>query len=202
MRNILVSVLMAVIIVGGSSAALAKGARSATIDGGGLPGPIDVNAGSAGGDGFGLVRLAEAAGFFPAVFGQRPDPLIERPSGELGPRFVITWLMPGPTESSSIVQYLYPLAEAGAVTFTPADQDYLGPGTSVGGWYKGGLKLSKVLVDLGMPESATTTLTPQSRTSGDRSSSSSVPAVTLIAGLVGLAGGFGLFLRSRRTATT
>lgn len=199
MRNILVSVFMAVIIVGGSSAALAKGARSATIDGGGLPGPIQVNA---GGDGFPLVRLAQAAGFFPAVFGQTPDPLIGRPRGELGPRFVITWLMPGPTQASSIVQYLYPFAEAGAVTFTPADQDYLGPGTSMGGWYKGGLKLSKVLVDLGMPESATTSLTPRSRTSGDRSSSSSVPAVTLIAGLVGLAGGFGLFLRSRRTATT
>ena len=39
--------------------------------------------------------LTEQTGIFPAVFGQTPDPMQkERPKGDLGPKYTITWTVP------------------------------------------------------------------------------------------------------------
>ena len=44
-----------------------------------------------------LMRLADAAGFFPALFGTSPNPMrTARPAGALGPRYTITYQLPGP----------------------------------------------------------------------------------------------------------
>ena len=60
-----------------------------------------------------LGTLTTASGFFPQVFGQTPDPTQrQRPAGTLGPRYVATYLVPGPNGSSSrLVQHLYPYAK-------------------------------------------------------------------------------------------
>ena len=45
-----------------------------------------------------LMQIAEDAGFFPSVFVTTPNPMLsERPQGELGPRYTITYAMPGPS---------------------------------------------------------------------------------------------------------
>ena len=43
-----------------------------------------------------MMDLAEAAGFFPAAFGQTPDPMTStRPKGDLGPKYSIDYAVPG-----------------------------------------------------------------------------------------------------------
>ena len=92
--------------------ALAKGPSQATVTGPGLAEAI-VLAGL--GD---SSALTEQAGFFPAVFGQTPSPMIKRPAGKLGPRYTIHYVVPGGnTKPYRITQYLYPYATGGAVTY-------------------------------------------------------------------------------------
>ena len=141
--------------------ALAKGPISATISG---PGGGDGSGGggiSIGGDGEGgnstpLGRLVESAGFFPAAFGQTPDPTsAQRPAGDLGPKYVIRYRVPGPNnDEATIVQDVYPYAERGAVTYTKPGQPFFTTERTHGGWFTGGDELQQVLVDSGLPASA------------------------------------------------
>ena len=49
-----------------------------------------------GGGGSAGDNLTQASGFFPAAFGQSPDPMLHRkPAGPLGPRYTIAWKVPG-----------------------------------------------------------------------------------------------------------
>jgi hypothetical protein len=68
-----------------TTSALAKGASEATITGPGLGDGITLaGEGQLGGER--LMQLAEAAGFFPALFATTPNPMrTARPAGELGP---------------------------------------------------------------------------------------------------------------------
>src|SRR6266704_4237053 len=66
------------------TAALAKGASAATIDGGGPGGPgngpngpITLRGDGEPGSGTDLGTLADLSGLFPAMFGQSPDPMLE-----------------------------------------------------------------------------------------------------------------------------
>src|SRR6059058_458274 len=87
MKRLLVLALVAVGALLAASAALGKGASQATINGPGLRGGGIVLRSDSGGDpssGSRLGQLANAAGFFPAVFGQAPDPMLrDRPKGTL-----------------------------------------------------------------------------------------------------------------------
>jgi len=58
-----------------------------------------------------IMQLAEAAGFFPASFGE-PDMMLDRrPAGNLGPRYRVEYRVPGPDDDElRIVQDLYPYA--------------------------------------------------------------------------------------------
>ena len=81
-------------------AALGKGASEATIVGPGVDGPITLagvsSRGQPGGDLQLLARIADESGFFSAVFSPTPDPMLdERPGGALGPKYTITYAMPG-----------------------------------------------------------------------------------------------------------
>jgi hypothetical protein len=137
-------------------AALGKGPSGASISG---PG--------AGGGGGGLtfagcctpesptMMLAEHAGFFPAVFAQQPDPMIDRhPKAYLGPKYTITWTVPGPNnEVWKLRQEVYPYAE-------PAPFTYMEPGQKVysqetrGGWFRADAQLKETLISAGLPTNA------------------------------------------------
>jgi hypothetical protein len=138
------------------AAALGKGASQAEIIGPGLADPI-VLAGEGQAGGERLMRIAEAAGFFAATFGQSPDPMLDsRPTGSLGPRYRITYLMPGPNnELDEIRQDLYPYAEPTPVSYTPPKQSFFGTEQTRGGWYVASTSfLKNALVQAGLSKNA------------------------------------------------
>jgi hypothetical protein len=139
------------------AAAFGKGPSEASISG---PG----DSGTGGGDltitgccapGSPTMNLAEHAGFFPAVFARQPDPMLDaRPKGDLGPKYTITYTVPGPNnETWKIKQDVYPYA-------TPAPVTYMKPGQTIfhvtggtrGGWFQADSRLKQTLVSAGLPE--------------------------------------------------
>jgi hypothetical protein len=134
--------------------ALGKGASKAEITGPGLGNPVFL-AGEGQAGGKRLMHIAEAAGFFPATFGQSPDPMLEsRPAGDLGQRYRITYLMPGPNnELDEIRQDVYPYAEPTPVSYTPPGQPFFGSEQTRGGWYVASTSFLKdALIQAGLPE--------------------------------------------------
>ena len=103
-----------------------------------------------------LGELANAACFsIPSVFATSPNPMqTRRPAGDLGPRYTITYSMPGPNGANELRQDVYPYAKPSPVTHTDPGQRYYGSERTVGGWYVAtydpeGL----VLVAAGLPSS-------------------------------------------------
>src|SRR5438067_2258405 len=108
-RRALLSTILGVVVLLAPTAALAKGASEATITGPGLGGGIRLaDEGEPGGGA--LMKIAEDSGFFPAVFLTTPNPMLsKRPDGELGPRYTIVYVMPGPSGGvDEIRQDVYP----------------------------------------------------------------------------------------------
>jgi hypothetical protein len=136
------------------AAAAAKGPSEASVSGPGLGKALEL---SGGGEQMGtpLGNLTMEAGLFPASFGQSPDPMLKaRPSGELGPKYTIHYVVPGPNGTTyRIDQDLYPYAKVGAVTYTKPGQPIFDSKT-LGGWYLGGLPLKLTLVHQGLPAKA------------------------------------------------
>jgi hypothetical protein len=134
--------------------AYAKGASEASIEGPGLGKTIRISGnGETSGDRLG--NLGQSAGFFPAVFGQSPDPMTDKePAGTLGPRYRIVWTVPGPNGDSKIRQDAYPYAQPQPVTYMKPGQVFWDGQHTRGGWYVGGSQLSSSLVAIGVPRSA------------------------------------------------
>jgi hypothetical protein len=135
------------------AAALGKGPTAATIDGPGAGGGTSFPGEEGSGP---LGDLTQQSGFFPAVFRQQPDPMLDsRPKGGLGPKYTITYTVPGPNnEVWKLHQDVYPYA-------TPAPVTYMAPGQEVfetegtrGGWFQAGPELKETLVTAGLPSSA------------------------------------------------
>jgi hypothetical protein len=150
--------LLAALLVALSPAdtAFAKGPASATIDGPGTGGGITLGNGA---DGVvGGMDFADQAGFFPAVFRATPDPMLESsPSSDLGPRFTVTYVVPGPDGSADrLVQDLYPYASGGPVTFMEPGQSVFAGQRTRGGWYDAPPALKDTLVKIGLPATAPT----------------------------------------------
>jgi hypothetical protein len=105
------------------TAALGKGPSAATIDGPGTGGGGLTITGCCS-PGSPTMMLAEQAGFFPAVFRQTPDPMLtNRPQGDLGPKYTITYTVPGPNNDTfTIRQDVYPYASPSPVTYTAPAQ--------------------------------------------------------------------------------
>jgi hypothetical protein len=172
------------------AAAAAKGPSEASISGGGLAKAIKIS-GNGETDQTPLGRLTMEAGFFPAAFGQSPDPMLpKRPAGNLGPKLVIRYVVPGGEgQTFHITQALYLYAKGGAVTYMRPRQPIFGMAT-IGGWYRAyGLK--RTLVAQGVPARA-----PSSPSSGS--------SIALLAG-IGIPGalvlaGTAVFFRRRKTA--
>jgi hypothetical protein len=203
MRNLLFIICTAVVsVVVAAPAAFAKGATQATIKGPGLKKGGFVLRSGGGGDptsGSRLGRLADAAGFFPAVFDQAPDPMLrERPKGTLGPKYTVAYVMPGPNGTTSTIrQDLYPYAKPYALSYTKPGQPFFdrGQGTH-GGWF---MTTSAVRTVLGLPAQ------PREASPGDGSGWLRwvAIAITIAAGLALLAALSLLVQRRRpRPATT
>jgi len=158
----LVAVAGAVLLISSVAASAgAKGASEATIRGPGLEEPLTFSGyGESAND---VNLLAERSGFFPAMFGQIPDPMEDnRPQKNLGLRYTIRYTVPNPAGGADeVVQYIFPYAEGGAVTYTPPGQPFMeGEGVdgerlrTKGGWYQGLSPLKSTLVDAGLPPKA------------------------------------------------
>jgi hypothetical protein len=130
--------------------AAAKGPTAASISGPGFSKMVKVlndgSGGTAGGD------LTQQAGFFPAAFGQSPDPMLHRRPADLGPRYTIVWKVPGAGSRERLQQDLYPYARGGAVTYMKPGQPIFDM-TTRGGWYRDP-QLKRTLVGLGLASQA------------------------------------------------
>jgi LPXTG-motif cell wall-anchored protein len=151
---LLASVALALVL---PATASAKGASEATIDGPGID-ALTLGKGEEN-----LMYLAERAGLFPALFGQSPDPMLSgRPSGKLGAKYTITWLMPGPETVHRIRQDVYPYAAGGPVTYMRAGQPIFNE-RSRGGWFRASVGLRDQLITAGLPAKAPKTSTGNGR---------------------------------------
>lgn len=144
---------LAVLMMAGPAAA--KGADQATITGPGISAPIVVGGDGEPGSTEGLGQLGDASGLFVAMFGPASNGAMAlsstAPTGALGPRYELTYRVPGANPMPDrLKQDAYPLAAGGPVTFTPAGQPVLGTKTT-GGWYRAPETFRPLLTSLGVP---------------------------------------------------
>jgi hypothetical protein len=134
--------------------AAAKGPSTASLTGPGLGHAVPINGDGESGGGTPLGSLVELGGFFPQVFQQVPDSTRRtRPAGDLGPRYRISYRVPGPNNgASTLVQEVYPYA-ATPVTFMKRNQRFWGVNFTHGGWFVAGPGLKETLVAAGLPQS-------------------------------------------------
>src|SRR6266516_2992187 len=129
-RLVLFSAAVALAAALVATSALAKGASRAKITGPALGKGITL-AGEGQVGGGQLMQLAEAAGFFPAVF------------------------VPGPSGVDELRQDLYPYAKPSPVTYVEPGQRFFGTEKTLGGWYVASATLKDDLVAAGLPETPT-----------------------------------------------
>ena len=144
--------------------ALAKGPSEAKIAGPGLARAIVITGTES--DGSPIMNLAEATGFFPAAFGQTPDPMSAAPpASTLGPKYSLDYVVPGGNDVSfKIHQDLYPYAKNGGWTHMPAGQPIFDMSTH-GGWFHD-TRLKGILVAHGLPKSPASTTSAASSNAG------------------------------------
>jgi hypothetical protein len=173
--------------------ALGKGPSGAEMSGPGDGGGITFTGGGESG-GTPLGDLTQLGGFFALTFGQEPDPtLTSRPTGDLGPKYTITYTVPGPNnELDKLKQDIYPYAPGGPVTYMKPGQKFFGTEETRGGWFKAAPVLKDTLVQAGLPKIAP---------SGSASDDSSLLSAELLSAMIGaallLAAATVLFLRRR-----
>lgn len=152
MKRLILTLALAVLVL--PAAASAKGPSAAMLDGPGADGGISFR----GGEGsVPLGNLTQQSGWFEAAFGQEPSPLLTgRPQGDLGPRYAVTYTVPGGSAGThTIRQEIYPYATSGPVTYMPPGQPIFDMETR-GGWFQAGPELRDTLVAAGLPARAPT----------------------------------------------
>jgi hypothetical protein len=156
--------LLAIAALALPAAALAKGPSEASIEGPGLGKAITISGPEE--EGSPMMDFAEQAGFFPAAFGQEPNPLLPgRPKGNLGPKYRIEYKVPGPNNDMfEISQDLYPYATPYAVTYM-ADGQAIFDFTTHGGWFESP-SLKDTLVSAGLPKTAASASARSSSSAG------------------------------------
>lgn len=173
-----VFVILAIAALSFPATALGKGPSAASIDGPGSGGGITFTGGGESG-GTPLGDLTQQSGFFPAVFRQTPDPMLEsRPKGDLGPKYTVTYTVPGPNnEVWKLRQDVYPYATPGPVTYMEPGQTVFHTEGTRGGWFQADPALKETLVAAGLPSTAS---------AGASSGSSSFPTTLLVLLAAGL----------------
>jgi hypothetical protein len=152
-RRLSVALVVPALLLAFAPAALAKGANAATIEGPGLEHPITLRGLGEPGADTRLAKLADQAGLFAAMFGDTSAGQLSGvpPGGALGPRYTITYAVPGDGGAFPVVQDLYPYAAGGPVTHAQPGQRLWGGQQVVGGWFRGPASLLPMLVSLGLP---------------------------------------------------
>jgi hypothetical protein len=185
MRRLILLLALAALAM--PSLALGKGPSAATMEGPGGGGGISFSGDEGSGP---LGHLTQQSGWFAAAFGQEPNPLLaERPKGDLGPKYTVTYTVPQDMNSTvTIRQDIYPYASQGPVTYMAPGQPIFDMKTR-GGWFQTGPYLKETLVAAGLPETA----------SAGSSDDTSFPTttVTLVAFALLLVGAMALLLRRR-----
>ena len=137
------------------AAATAKGPSAASITGPGLRHALSIQGYGEGGNDTALGTLVSEGGFFPQAFGSTPTATTSQPVGSLGPRYEVTYTVPGGTQGDSTLrQDLYPYAVQGPVTYMAPAQKFWDTQSTPGGWYRGTVQLRRVLVKAGLPPRA------------------------------------------------
>jgi hypothetical protein len=147
-RVIVALVALGALVVAATAAA--KGPSEAKITGPGLNSALTIKGVGEGDTSTDLGLLVNDAGFFPQTFGQSPTPLLRAQPQDLGPRYSVTYMVPGPT-TSTLEQELYPYASGGPASFMRPGQKFWDTQTTVGGWYRGTPQLKAMLVRAGLP---------------------------------------------------
>jgi len=159
----------AVLVIGAAAAAVlaapvaawAKGPSQATIAGPGLASPVTIGGAGEPGSGGRLADLAEGTGLFAAMFGQTPDPMLPTaPTKYLGPRYTVTYLVPGGATDARIEQALFPSAAGGPVSYLAPGQTFFDDQRTRGGWYRGSPALLATLRALGIEAAAASAARP------------------------------------------
>jgi hypothetical protein len=151
--SLLVAALGAALLI--PTLATAKGPDRASITGPGLREPVTIEGnGEDGSSSLGV--LATEGGFFSQMFGATGYGVLRaRPRLGLGPRYLVTYRVPGGNEAASTVQQdLYPYAARGPVTYMARGQTFWGTQRTVGGWVRGTPGLKEMLVHAGLPATA------------------------------------------------
>jgi hypothetical protein len=172
------------------AAATAKGPSAASISGPGLRHAVNVEGYGEGGNNTALGILVRDGGFFPQAFGATPAATTSRPVRRLGPRYGVTYTVPGPNGDSTLRQDLYPYAVKGPVTYMAPAQTFWGTQSTPGGWYRGTAALKRALVKAGLPSRP-----PRNKARAQRKIGVAVGAG---AGVALAAGALALFRRQRR----
>jgi len=159
-----VLLVFAVAVLALPATALAKGPSEARITGPGLATAIKISGEET--EGSPIMDLAETAGFFPAVFGQTPNPMTaSAPQGNLGPKYAIEYTVPGPDGGNQTIrQNAYPYATPYSVTYMKAGQAIFDMKTH-GGWFTDS-RLKEVLVAQGLPKTAAAATSSRSSSAG------------------------------------
>jgi hypothetical protein len=168
--------------------AAGKGPSDASISGPGLRHAISIEGYGEGGTSA-LGILVSDGGFFQQVFEQTPSSTTRaRPAGRLGPRYDVTYTVPGPNGTSTLRQELYPYAVKGPATYMAPGQKFWETNSTRGGWYRGSLQLKQALVEAGLPAKAPATKTARGKLG---------IAISTGAGVAAAAGVLGLLYRRR-----
>jgi hypothetical protein len=193
MKRILVLTAIAALVM--PATGYAKGPSGASINGPGTGSGLKIGGdGESGGTPLG--GLTQDAGFFPAVWGQQPDPMLkDPPKGTLGPKYTITYTVPGPAiEPSKLKQDVYPYAQPYPVTYMKAGQTFWGSNKTHGGWFVSTAALKTSLISAGLPRVAPSV----SSSAGDGFFSAGMVSI-LAAGLALLLGASAAIFLRRRT---
>jgi hypothetical protein len=135
--------------------AAAKGPSAATISGPGLKHAIAINGYGEGDASSPLGILVTQGGFFQQAYQQTPSmTTAARPQRRLGPRYKVTYTLPGPSNESKLRQDLYPYATGGPVTYMAPGQTFWETNSTPGGWFRGTGQLKRMLVKAGLPARA------------------------------------------------
>jgi hypothetical protein len=138
--------------------ATAKGPSVAKITGPGLRHALSIDGYGEGGTDTALGMLVSEGGFFAQAFQQTPVATTQsRPADRLGPRYDVTYTVPGPNGDSTLRQELYPYAVNGPATYMAPGQKFWDTQSAPGGWYRGSAALKRTLVKAGLPPAAPAT---------------------------------------------